>query len=94
MLHGEAEWEREGIGQPAEWRGKLRGSESLVHWNARVSAAIEGAGLQVGSGREELLDRKGGGTTQRLTLEVGTGAEPLAMVVVETRRSPYLPPSF
>lgn len=94
VLHGEAEWEREGIGQPPEWRGKLRDGEALVHWNARVSGAIEGAGLQVRDGREELLDRPGGVTLQRLTLEVGTEQAVLAIVVVETRRSPYLPPTF
>ena len=31
---------------------------------------------------------------QRLTLEVGTAEAILASVVVETRRSPYLPPTF
>jgi hypothetical protein len=93
-LHGEAKWEREGIGQPPEWRGTLKEGESLVHWNARVSAAIEGTGLKVRNGREELLERGPGVTMQRLTLEVGTAEAVLASVVVETRRSPYLPPTF
>jgi len=94
LLQDEAEWRRQGTGQPPEWSGKLRGEESMVHWNARVSAAIEAAGMQVREGTEELIERQGGGTLQRLTLEVGSGAETLATIVVETRRSPYLPPTF
>jgi len=93
-LHAEARWEREGIGQPPEWRGTLKEGESLVHWNARVSGAIEGAGLQIREGREDLLERGPGVTAQRLTLEVGTAEALLARVVVETKRSPYLPPTF
>jgi hypothetical protein len=94
ILEREAQWQEKGAGQPPEWRGKLPEKESLVHWNARISAAIEAAGLQVQSGTEELLERENGSPVQRLTLEVGGGGERLARIVVETRRSPYLPPSF
>lgn len=93
-LHDEARWEREGIGHPPEWRGTLRDGESLVHWNARVSAVLEGAGLTIREGREDLLERAPGTTMQRLTLELGTPEGVLGHVVVETKRSPYLPPSF
>jgi hypothetical protein len=94
VLEREAQWREKGSGSPPEWRGALAGKESLVHWNARISTAIEGAGLQVTSGTEELLERENGNPVQRLTLEVGAAGERVARIVVETRRSPYLPPSF
>jgi hypothetical protein len=94
VLSDEAEWQSRGVGHPPEWRGTLREGESLVHWNARVSGGIEKAGMRIRRGTEELLERRGGETGQRLTLEVGGEDEVLARVIVETRRSPYLPPSF
>jgi hypothetical protein len=94
ILEREAQWREKGSGSSPEWLGTLAGKESLVHWNARISTAIEGAGLQVTSGTEELLERQNGNPVQRLTLEVGAAGERVGRIVVETRRSPYLPPSF
>ncbi len=94
VMHGEAEWTREGTGSPPQWQGRLRGEESLVRWNARITGAVEAAGLQVLQGTEELSDRRGRWPVQRLTLRIGTDGNALATVVVETARSPALPPAF
>jgi hypothetical protein len=66
----------------------------MIHWNARASAAIEQAGLQVLDATEELIDRRGRPPLQRLQMRIADGGDPVAIVVVETSRSPALPPAF
>jgi hypothetical protein len=94
VLLPQAEWIRRELALPMEWEGCLPSAESLVQWNARVSAGIEGLGLQVLDGREEVISRAGKWPLQRLTLIVGGAGEILATIVIETSRSPDLPPPF
>jgi hypothetical protein len=94
ILLPQAEWLRRESALPMEWEGRLPSSESLVQWNARVSAGIEGLGLEVFDGREEVIARAGKWPLQRLTLTVGGAGELLATIVIETSRSPALPPTF
>jgi hypothetical protein len=94
VLTPAAEWELERVGNPPRWEGRLPGGESMVHWNARITAEIEAAGLQVLDATEELVDRRGRSPLQRLRLDVGLAGERLAVIVVETGRSAALAPSF
>jgi hypothetical protein len=94
VLAGKADWEIERAGSPPRWEGRLSDSESMIHWNARASAAIEQAGLQVLDATEELIDRRGRPPLQRLQMRIADGGDPVAIVVVETSRSPALPPAF
>ncbi|MCK4305498.1 MAG: hypothetical protein KAY24_14775 [Candidatus Eisenbacteria sp.] len=94
ILLPQAEWHSRDTTLPMEWVGRLRSSESLIQWNARVSAGIQSLGMDVLEGREEILERVGQWPLQRLTLVVGSGGETLATVIVETSRSPNLPPPF
>jgi hypothetical protein len=94
VLGPAAEWQLERVGNPPRWEGRLPGGESMVHWNARVSAEIEAAGLQVLDATEELENRRGRAPLQRLRIKVGLAGEPLAIIVVETGRSAALAPPF
>jgi len=94
LLAAQARWDEAGSGRPLTWQGELAGRESLVRWNSRVSGEIEALGLEVLSGTEQLIERRGRFPLQRLRLTVGVGEETLATVVVETTRSPSLPPVF
>jgi hypothetical protein len=94
ILADRAQWSR-GDGPPrTEWRGTIPAETGLVRWNAGLTTALQAAGLEVLSGREELTERKGRWPQQRLTLEVGAAGEHLATVVVETTRNPALPAAF
>jgi len=94
VLAGRAEWDRRGTQGGARWEGRIDGGTSLVRWNAETTAAVEEAGLEVLSGREELVERKGRWPLQRLTLEIGAAGRRCALVVVETARDPSLPAAF
>ena len=94
VLGPAAEWQLERAGNPPRGEGRLPSGESMVHWNARVSAEIEAAGLQILDAAEELENRRGRPPLQRLRLKVGLAGEPLAIIVVETGRSAALAPPF
>ena len=94
VLAGRADWEIEHAGTPPRWEGRIADSESMIHWNARVSAEIEQAGLQILDATEELIDRRGRPPLQRLRMRIAEGGDPVAVVVVETSRSSALPPAF
>ena len=94
VLAGAADWELERTGAPPRWEGRISDSESMIHWNARVSGAIEQAGLQILDATEELIDRRGRPPLQRLRMRIAEGGDPVAVVVVETSRAPALPPAF
>lgn len=94
LLLPQADWRRRELSIPMEWIGQVSSSESLVQWNAQVSAGIRGLGLEVLEGREEVVTRPGKWPLQRLTLVVGAAGEALATIIVETTRSPTLPAAF
>jgi len=94
LLAPAAHWHLARAGVPPRWEGRIEGGETLIHWNARMSAAIEALGLEVLDAREELLERRGRQPMQRLTLRLGLAGETTAVVLVETARSAALPPAF
>ncbi|MBP6875036.1 MAG: hypothetical protein KBD56_03100 [Candidatus Eisenbacteria bacterium] len=94
ILAGRAEWRQTGTPGNMEWLGTLPDGSGLVKWNSDLTAAVQEAGLEVLTGREEVLERKGRWPLQRLTVEVGAAGEYLATVVVETARPPSLPAAF
>ncbi len=94
VLLPQAEWHHRELDPPLEWLGRLPSSQSLVQWNARVSAGIRALGMEVLEGQEDIIERPGSWPLQRLTLVVGEAGEMLATIVVETTRSPETPMPF
>ncbi len=94
MLLPQAEWRRRDGGVPMVWDGRLPAEESLIQWNARVSAGVQALGLEVLEGREEIIHNAGKWPLQRLTLVIGHAGRVVATLMVETTRSPSLPAPF
>ena len=94
LLEPAARWRRRDMGPPMQWTGAIDASESLMQWNARVTAGVEGMGLEVIEGREEILELVKGGTRARLTLVIGSTEEVLATLAVEAVRPRSTPPAF
>lgn len=94
LLEPAARWRRRDMGPPMSWTGAIDVSESLLQWNARVTAGVEKLGLQVLEGQEEIVDLARGGARARLTLIIGTAEEVLATLVVEAARPRETPPAF
>jgi len=94
LLTPAARWSQRDLERPMVWTGTLEPAESVVQWNARISAGVESLGLEILEGREEILTRPRGRPLTRLTLVVGDAGEVLATLVVEAVRSPSLPPAF
>ncbi len=94
LLAPAARWRQRDPGVPMVWTGTLGPPETLVQWNARISAGVEALGLEILEGREEILTRSRGRPLGRLTLVVGDAGEILATIVVEAVRPPALPPAF
>lgn len=94
VLAPAARWRVARSGVPALWEGRIEEGETLVHWNARVTAGIERAGLEVLEASEELLQQRGRIPLQRLTMRVGSEGRALAEVRVEALRAAELPPAF
>ncbi|MBD3237360.1 MAG: hypothetical protein GF330_11690 [Candidatus Eisenbacteria bacterium] len=94
VLEPQADWERHDASPPLQWRGRVAAEESLVQWNARVSALCERLGLQIVSGTEEIIERRGRWPLQRVTLVAALAGETLATLVVEAPRPPTVPPAF
>ncbi len=94
LLEPAARWRRRDMGPPLSWTGAIDGSESLLQWNARITAGVEKLGLQVLEGREEIVNPARGAARARLTLVIGTAEEVLANLVIEADRSRATPPAF
>ncbi|MCK4413627.1 MAG: hypothetical protein KAY32_08790 [Candidatus Eisenbacteria sp.] len=94
LLDSQAEWEQIGDVSCPEWHGRIVDETSLVRWNAGATAALGAAGFEILAGKEDLIHRRNRWPLQRLTLEVGVAGEQIATVIVETGRSPSLPPPF
>lgn len=94
VLEPQAEWRTRGPAIPLNWCGEIGSDESLVQWNARVTALCERLGLEVIAGTEEIIERRGRWPLQRLTLVAALGGETLATLVVEDTRPPTVPPTF